>query len=134
MSEIPVTEKQERTIKVGPIAISDESLDSILEMAGYGIGYWATSATVDKEARTYTVHDAEDDETHVLSFDKLHRVFWNIASGEKRQCNSEIQSYFRSAVLDGASEGEGDIDAGHIDSDAADVLIQVAAFGSIVYG
>jgi hypothetical protein len=127
-----------RTIKIGPLAISDEALDSIIEQAGYGIGYWAEAAQADVHTKTYTVYEQEpqDDDNkgvYTITFDKLHETYWRIVAGEFSM-GYQVRSYFLKAALDGAAEDNGDIDAGHIDSEAADVLVQIAAFGEIVYG
>jgi hypothetical protein len=120
-----------------PLKLSDASLDCIIEMAGYGIGYWGVSAVQDDDARTYTITENEEGENavHVLSYEKLEATFWMLAdSWQPLSVNSTIRSYFFEAVSDGLAEGKGDIDSGHMDSDAADVLMQFACFGKLVYG
>lgn len=120
-----------------PLEISQESLDSIIEMAGYGMAYWAREATQDDEARTYTIIEDDDGEpaTHVLSYEKIVETFWTIADcWQQLRINGTIRAYFYNAVSEGLQDGKGDIDAGHIDADAADVLMQFACFGEIVYG
>lgn len=129
--ELPVIERKP------PLKISRESLDCIIEQAGYGIGYWATSATQDDAARTYTIIEADDDPgtAHVLSYEKIEEVFWKIADyWQEVKVNTTIRNYFFLAVSEGMVDGKGDIDAGHMDADAADVLMQFACFGEIVYG
>jgi len=127
-----------RDIKVGPLAIKDETLLDILDTAGYGINYWADAATIDRKAKTYTIHEQEpqDDDgegVYTVTFDKLHETYWRIVAGEFSM-GGQVRSYFVKAALDGAANDDDDIDAGHIDSEAADVLVQIAAFGEIVYG
>lgn len=122
-----------------PLKISQESLDCILEMAGYysGIGYWAVKMEQDDEARTVTITENEEGENavHVLTYDKIEATFWKLAdSWQDLKVNSTIRSYFYKAVSDGIEDGKGDIDSGHMDADAADVLIQFACFGELVYG
>lgn len=120
--------------------ISDESLDCLIEMAGYGIAYWASEATQDDEARTYTIIENEEgeNEVHVIPFDKIKEAFWRVANpGAKIKGlnqNHTVKTYALNAIKDGLEEGNGDIDAGHIDADLADIVIQVAAFGEVVYG
>lgn len=123
------------------ISVSDESLDCILEMAGYGMAYWAVSATVDREARTYTVipeeHPTDEEQTPiVIPFDKIIGAFWVIASPhiEVKFLSGAARGYALRAVADGMEDGNGDIDAGHVDALLADEIIQVAAFGEVVYG
>lgn len=120
-----------------PLKISKESLDCIIEMAGYGMAYWASSATQDDETKTYTIVEDDDGEpaTHVLSYEKLEATFWLLADPwQQLSVSNTIRGYFYKAVNDGVGEGKGDIDAGHMDADAADVLMQFACFGKLVYG
>lgn len=123
------------------ISVSQDSLDCILEMAGYGIAYWGLSATVDYEARTYTVipeeHPTDEERTPiVIPFDKIIGAFWVIASPHEdvKFLPGYVRGYAMKAVADGFEDGQGDIDAGHVDSDLADAIIQVAAFGEVVFG
>lgn len=126
----------QRTLKVD-VQISEDSLECILEMAGYGIGYWAVAAEADDEARTYTITESEesDNKVHVLTYDQIIEAFWRIASGSHvKFLGSTVRGYAFNAVIDGIRNGDGDIDAGHVDSELADAIIQVAAFSEIIYG
>lgn len=121
------------------VKVSKESLDCIIEMAGYGISYWAVSATQDDEARTYTIipdeHPTDEERTPiVVTYDDIVQAFWNLAAFNQELVGPTVHSYIMRAVLDGMDEGKGDIDAGHIDADAADVIIQIAAFKELVFG
>lgn len=120
--------------------ISDESMESLLEQAGYGISYWADSASVDMKAATYTVTENEEGENkvHVIPFKKIEEAFWKAANPSadiKGWHNKhETRRYALDAVIDGLTIGNGDIDAGHVDADLADNIIQLAAFGEVIYG
>lgn len=120
------------------LEVSQESLDCIIEMAGYGIAYWASSATADNDARTYTVTEsAEGDyDKHVVTYDKIVESFWKIANpgAEVKGLNLLTRDYALRAVVDGLIEGDGDIDAGHVDSDLADQIIQLAIFDEVIFG
>jgi hypothetical protein len=122
------------------IELSKESLDCLIEMAGYGISYWAVAAEYDDEARTYTVTENEEgeNEKHVIPYDKIIDAFWQAANpGSKIKGwheKHETREYALRAVIDGILAGKGDIDAGHIDSDLADNIIQLAAFGEVQFG
>lgn len=121
-----------------PLAITDESLDCIIEQAGYGIGYWAIQAVYDPAERTYKVLDSDDQQEYVLSYEKIIESFWDLANFAKQiegtSQNGYVRKYIYSAVVDGIVDGKGDIDAGHIDAAAADMIIQHACFGRIIYG
>lgn len=129
-----ITDKQKRAVEVGPIAISEDAFEGIADTVGYSIGYWASSADWNIEARTLMVtENAEGEyEQHTVSYDKLHETFWAIvAPDSKFRLNSTIRGYFTDSVVNGE---DGDIDAGYIDGDAADALVQLAIFGEITYG
>ncbi len=51
----------------------DQILD-VIEMAGFGIGYWAYDAVVDPKNRTYTIYSDDLDEPAVIGFDKIAEV------------------------------------------------------------
>lgn len=104
---------------------NDEFITDIIDMAGYGIGYWASKAELDVEAGTYTVTEGDDfgdHETAVLSRQDIShaasRVI-NARPGDPFKANDAITGYVRDR---------------DIDSDAADVVIQVAMFNEIRYG
>jgi hypothetical protein len=66
------------------IEIPDDFIeDAIIDPAGYGISYWADSAVIDDEARTYTVRerDPHDDNYgyNVISYDTLAQVLVDFA-------------------------------------------------------
>ena len=109
--------------------VPDGDIEVLIEMAGYGIGYWAMSAVVDDEARTYTVTD--EDGPYVVYYDDLARVLVEVALGEH-----EV-GYPREYAINYLQELEGEgskYAAGEIDSDLADAIVQIAALGEIVYG
>jgi len=60
--------------------VPDSDIEVLIEMAGYGIGYWASRALIDTELRTYTVTD--DDGTYVIPYDTLARTLVEVGLGE----------------------------------------------------
>lgn len=103
------------------LELTDEDIEDIIDMASYGIGYWAVEAVVDREAHTYTIITADDEDTqHVVTDQDIRKATNAIAGGGLT--NEHIQGY----LLAG--------DMGGVDSDVADCIIQVAIFGKIVYG
>lgn len=103
-------------------AEAEELVINIIESGGYGIGYWARSAIIDDEAKTYTVTEHEayatvDAQPFVLTHDML------LDALVKR-------AYVDSYAFNALSEKDG----GHIDSRVADEVIQMAAFGEVIYG
>lgn len=119
--------------------LTDENITDILDAAGYGIGYWASKATVDERARTYTVwpqgglDEVVDNmpAAKILSFQELENAFNLCLENEPKLIGRWVHRYFLLAYADRGVNG---IDAGHIDADAADALVQVAMFGEVVFG
>jgi hypothetical protein len=93
---------------------------------------------VDEEARTYTVTESEEGEyeKHVVTYDKIVESFWKIANpgSQIKGVSQMVKGYAFNAVMDGIRDGNGDIDAGHVDADLADEIIQVAIHGEVIYG
>lgn len=101
-----------------------DTVDIIVEMAGYGIGYWVSSAVVDPEARTFTVTEAEEGgATHVLTDSMIHKALRNVAK-TNAAAKETLREYHAGEEFIG----------GEIGADDADVIIQQAAFGELVYG
>ncbi len=127
------------TIPMDP-KVWDEIAAGILTTAAEGgIGYWADYEVTRfedgphkgwvKEIHTFT--DAEEGG----AFDNAKRSKVNEAGiymAIKRILDGdvEIASYNKEAIINAIMEK----DAGCIDADAADVLVQVALFGEIVFG
>jgi len=125
-----------------------ELISSIIEDAGYYIGYWASEGTHSTEARSYELkHEGEDGEptTTTISYDDIWRAIVKIAEGNGVNVNQCTRNICTSIVrLDSTKGDEDDADIiqeladllDEIDYDAedADVIIQVAIFGKIVFG
>lgn len=140
MSNIEATAAREITVK---FTLSDQLLRDVLCTAlEGGIGYWAEASdieTVEVEVNgspmqeyvgcTLTDCEGTDDEgndwTHKVTLDTVAEGIRRIMAREAR-ARRDIEDAIRAAVADA--------DAGTIDADAADVIMQVALFGEIVYG
>ena len=115
------------------IKITDEDIDDIMVSAlEGGICYWCRKAEViedeyygeyasDQISRngSLRLYDSEEDEVYVLTLDKFLRGL---------QLAFE-QGYYRSYWLDGDT-----LDTCQIDSADADVIVQLALFGEVVFG
>ncbi|MFE0964083.1 hypothetical protein [Streptomyces fungicidicus] len=129
--------------------ITDENVNDIMEIASYGgITYWAIEPTLEEfaglpEGKAYTIVEGEDadpffggerevEAVHYLSRDEIRVAYTKLLDPHQQYVNDEIAGY----ILDSWRERteEHGIDAGYIDADAADVIVQVAAFGKVVYG
>lgn len=113
------------------LTLDNEMFEDVIDCAGYGIGYWATSATVLKNC--------------------LYRITWNgedfsdsspFIDGQKTLTHSMIGEaietlYTRRYRVRGDLHDQLDQWLnGHecMDSDLADVIIQIALFGELIYG
>ena len=108
-------------------ALTTTDFLDIVDTAGYVIGYWADEAEVDDSGDdpTYTVSCEEGTEIHTLTKDDIELAIARLIDGTVSVCSS-IKDDIRSAITEK--------DYGMIDAYAADVIIQAACFGSIIYG
>lgn len=114
------------------VSVKPQTIADIIDTAGYGIGYWAELAHFDEDARTYTVRVQEEmddrpehERTKVLTYQDIANAMGVIVSGKAGVANPIVEMV-RDGLLDG--------DAAQVDSDAADVIIQIAALEELVYG
>jgi hypothetical protein len=108
--------------------IPDSDIEVLLEMAGYGIDYWASELTIN--GRYVTVTDLEEGghngetDTYRTNYTALAQALVDIGTGALESGYSE---YARNYLNDG-------LDAGYFDSDIADHVVQYALFGELIYG
>lgn len=106
-----------------------ELFENIIEDAGYSIGYWASKAHHDTEAKTYAItideEYADEFENKTLTYEDLLDAVKKLASGSVK-VNSQTK-----AVCQAIASDPSDVD---YDGDDADVIVQVAMFGEIVFG
>ena len=108
------------------VRLTDENISDLLDAAGYGLGYWAVTATVDEKARTYYVRSSEGievDGTEItektLTFDEIRAAFNTLAQAGK---------------LPDWQMREIENDDLAFDSMVGDMTVQQAMFGEIVFG
>ncbi len=107
------------------IRFSDKEIEEIIEIAGYGIGYWAYAAQWDTDKKIYKVSWRDsDDEPFAYKF---------LSYNDIREAIDRITLH-QVEVGDNTLEALISADMGAIDADAADSIIQIAALGEIVYG
>lgn len=113
------------------VPVSDQLCADVLCTAlEGGIGYWAEADDIVSGEGVYhrvTLTDAEgdDDWSHILDNDAIRR-------GIEQALHPDfaVDSAIRGAIFEGVVQN----DAGYIDAIAADVIVQAACFGEIVYG
>lgn len=106
--------------------VTDEIIEDIIEGAGYTIGYWASEAHYDSEARTYTVTDNEDSSEYHITYDDISKAIEKIVT-KKVKLRGDIRE---AIVLDLVDYHN----AHHMDAEVYDCVIQVACLGDVVYG
>ncbi|AWY07637.1 hypothetical protein SEA_YOSIF_73 [Streptomyces phage Yosif] len=124
-----------------PVKITDENVQDIIDTAAYGgITYWAGQPTDEDfqnlpEGKEYTIREEgdypEDAEVHYLSKADIRKAYRELLSLDQQYVNKTIHGYIIDSYRDRDENG---IDCGHIDADAADVIVQVACFGEVRYG
>ncbi|MCS0601120.1 hypothetical protein NX794_07730 [Streptomyces sp. LP11] len=127
--------------------ITDRDVDDIMEIAAFGgITYWAIQPTLEEfaglpEGKVHTVVEGEDacpffggerevEKVHYLSRDEVRVAFGKLLDPFQTYVNDELHGYVLDAWRDRTGDG---IAAEHIDAGAADVVVQVALFGKVVY-
>ena len=104
--------------------------EGIVDMAGYGIRYWAMAGCIDNTGekgayKSYLVIDSDDEESsYSLTRDKVEQAIAQLFL--KRSLNGYYMSAIDQLVLKGESSDVG--------SDIADAIIQQACFGEVIYG
>lgn len=135
MSEYAITSKDPNTGPYtidAPLEISDELVDEIRNGAYAYSGYWAIGIADadDTEQGPIAVIWLEDEndpksrERKVITRQELARGLAEIAFG--KGARSDLVEHARRAILEK--------DAGEIDAEIADVALQYAVFGEIVFG
>lgn len=110
--------------------VDDEFIENIIDLAGYSISYWANSAVVSTEDKTYTVteedaHDGEGERSFILTHEDIFKACVKLADGTVK-VNHTVSANIKGALFDPE-----DAD---LDSDDADCIIQTACFSDIIYG
>lgn len=143
--------EQRKTIKVElEVTVTPEDIDDIVCTAlESGIGYWAcldnsteefenapeeetvseTTSRLLKEGKTITLIDEEEDEKHELTLEKLLAGIKLYLEDKQRPYNI-LADDLNSA---GYSKGTYELDCCMIDADVADMIVQYAVFGEVVF-
>jgi len=102
--------------------LSSDNYIGIIDMAGYGVGYWASRMESTSEGCHFT--DADTEEEFFITPADVERAI--AALFAKGSMNNYYQSAIRNLVVDGCG--------GDVGSDIADAIIQQACFGRVIYG
>lgn len=108
------------------LEVSDVVIEDIIDGAGYAIGYWAQNGEHDTQAQTYTVIDNDDGEEYALSYEDIANAIQKLVKHEVK-----VRPDIHEAILLDIVSYE---NAHRMDTDAYDVIIQVACFDEVTYG
>ena len=107
--------------------------DGIIEMAGYGVGYWASAMesihkedTEEEFPHCTGCHftDSGDGKKYFITREMMEQAALDL------HIKSPLNDYYQSAIKLLVVEG----DSSDVGSDIADALVQQACFGEVVYG
>ncbi len=102
--------------------LTRDAYDGIIEMASYGISYWAAAM------------DSEENGCHFTDADTGKEFFIKPKDVEKAVLelflHGKLNDYYQSAIRNLVVRGCG----GDVGSDIADAIIQQACFGEVIYG
>ena len=113
--------------------LKQDDFDGIIEMAGYGIGYWARSMESERDPDDDSdfpacigchITDGQDGKKYDITREMMEQAALDLHV--KSPLNDYYQSAIKHLVIDGESSDVG--------SDIADALVQQACFGEVVYG
>lgn len=108
--------------------ITDQHITDLLTDAKAGIGYWASRVKIDSYAHICAVEPADGDGNvrHLLTYTQIRHTIEQIAHGNIPFTHLPLQALCQQMLEDFNMAG---YDAGD-----ADMIVQVACFGDVVYG
>ena len=109
--------------------LAQSDFEGIVDIAGSGIGYWATNLVVDNTGKggqyiRYSVTDLEDYTEYTLTLKSVEQAILDLHIAPT--LNDYYQGAIRQLVIHN--------DASDVGSDIADAIIQQACFGEVIYG
>jgi hypothetical protein len=111
-----------------------ECIETVIEMAGFGMTYWAASADWERSAERYTVRweqtegDPDSLTERTVTYQQIANAMARIATDDIEGLSAETAADVLTELRDTESEGA------EIDSPDGDQILQVALFGKVVYG
>lgn len=112
------------------VKVSSQLVEAAIEGAGYS--QWMTSGRNDWRVGLYEVSweetegDPSSEQKKLLTYENIVDAILTVAFDHEFR----VAKYIRQYVIDAVDQD----DAGEIDSEAGDVIIQCALFGEIVFG
>ena len=102
--------------------LSRDNYNGIIDMAGYGVGYWASYMKSEKTGCHFTEDETGDE--FFITQDDVEKAVLTLHT------TAPLNDYYQSAIRNLVVNGCG----GDVGSDIADAIIQQACFGEVVYG
>ena len=102
--------------------LPQDEFDGIIETAGYGVGYWASSMEHADDGCHFT--DAGDGRKFFVTREMLEQAALDL------YVKSPLNDYYQNAIRQLVVKG----DSSDVGSDIADALVQQACFGQVIYG
>ena len=99
-----------------------EDFDAIIDMAGYGVSYWASYMESTDKGCHFT--DAGDGKKFFVTRKMVERAALDL------HVKSPLNDYYQNAIRLLVVKG----DSSDVGSDIADALVQQACFGKVIYG
>lgn len=117
------------------VEVTLDTIEGVIEQAGFGMIGWAGPCTWDDQGLTYTVSwedwmpgaNAPARMSRTLAYQQVADALARVYAGEGN-VDGTLAGYVRATLDDQDDPDE------VIDSDAADAVIQVALFGEVLYG
>lgn len=104
-----------------------EFLDDVIEIAKYGCSYWASGEIVNGVQYIWESEYAYPEDKNPVKLDRalIEKGIQKVINDDEFVVNSQIRQWIYIANFEN--------DACTIDSDCADVIVQAAIFGEIIY-
>ena len=103
-------------------SLNREYYDCIIEMASYGVGYWASAMASSDDGCKFV--DGDSGKEFFITPAKVQQAIADLYA--KPELNEYYQSAIRTLVLHDCASDVG--------SDIADAIVQKACFGEVIYG
>ena len=102
--------------------LTKDNYDGIIVMAGYGVAYW--TSYMESTAKGCHFTEEETGKKFFVTREMLEQAALDLYV--KAPLNDDCQNAIRQLVIRGCG--------GSVGSDIADVLVQQACFGQVIYG
>lgn len=114
------------------VEIPHGDIETLIDMAGYGVSYWANTAHDDGERYQVWYNEIEGDssteQTRTATYEELANALVEFAATGRGYVAEYAKQYLAERLA-----GD-EYAAGNIDSELADVIVQKVLFGQVIYG